>query len=149
VLIAALGLGLAAMQAFRGQPPVPTPIVIKAEAFIEQVTVDNGEIQATGRFRNVDVAAEVILFVGRPATESDARWLPVEAQVTPQASALGSRVDGKWEALRPFTEQGRFSWRALVVPAGSGAADGYEDVKVNGPASDLVLASSEEWQTGQ
>lgn len=149
VAIAAIGLGFTAIQIVGDRGPGPTPIVIKAEAFIEQVTVDNGEIEASGRFRNVDVLAEVILFVGRPAGESDARWLPVEARVTPQPSAAGVRTDGLWQAIRPFTEQGRFSWRALVVPATQGVNDGYEDIKAKGPESELVIAASEEWQTGE
>ena len=100
-------------------------------------------------FHNVDVAAEVILFVGRPKGVADARWLPVEAVVRPSGSAAGGRVDGRWSAIRPFLEQGPFTWRALVVPAGSGATDGYADIKANGPESADVLASSAEFFTGE
>jgi hypothetical protein len=149
LVIAALGLGLTALQVFRVKEPAPTPIVIKPEAYIEEVTVSNGEIAALGAFRNVDIAAEVVLFVGRPTGVADARWLPVEAVVHPQASATGPRVDGQWSALRPFVEQGPFTWRALVVPAGSGATDGYEDIKANGPNSEDVLATSAEFRTGE
>lgn len=149
VLIAALGLGLTAIQVFKDKEASPTPIVVRPEASIEEVTVANGEIAALGTFRNVDVAVEVILFVGRPKGTADARWLPVEAAVSPQASAAGARVDGRWSALRPFLEQVPFTWRALVVPAGSGATDAYEDIKVHGPDSADVLAASAEFFTGE
>lgn len=150
IAIAAIGLGFTAIQVLGDRAPEPTPIVIKPEAFIEVVTVESGRVEATGGFRSVDIASEVVLFIGRPLGVEDARWVPVEAAITAQPSVSGGRVDGRWTALRPFAEPGRFSWRALVVPAGNAvAAEGYEDIKVNGPLSEDVLATSEEFVTGE
>jgi hypothetical protein len=149
VAIAALGLGITAIQVFGGGPAVPTPIIIKPEAFIDEVTIANDQVTAAGRFRSVEVASEVVLFIGRPVGVDDARWLPVEAVIKPQPSAAGSRVDGLWTAVRPFSDQGKFAWRALVVPAGSGASDAYEDIRLRGPESADVLATSDEFVTGQ
>ena len=142
------GLGLA-YQVFGDKAPSPTPIVIKPEAFISRVTFGDGQVEAFGGFRDVDVGAEVVLFIGRPAGQTDTRWLPIEATVTPDATATGDRVDGAWQALRPFTEGGQLSCFAIVVPAGSGAADGYEDIRENGPSSALVLAASPEFTAGE
>lgn len=147
VLIAGLGLGLTAIQVFGERGPGPTPVVLKPQAFIEEVLISAGAVEAHGGFRAVDVEAEVILLIGRPTGATDERWLPVEANVTPAGE--GERVDGTWDAVRPFSDGGRFAWRVLVVPATSGVTDGYEDIRRNGPDSELVLAASEEFVTGE
>lgn len=148
LLIAALGVTFAGMQALK-EDPAPTAIVIRPEAFIVEVVTGGGEVTANGSFRNVDLASEVILFVGHPADEPGAAWLPVEAEAAPAPSATGERVSGVWEALRPFDDDGRFGWQVYVVPAGSGATDGYADIRERGPESELVLAASEEFFTGE
>jgi hypothetical protein len=148
VVIAAIGVTLTGIQIMREPTPAPTPIVVKPEAFIQQVTIDAGEVKARGEFRNVDLAAEVILFVGRPDGVVGAPWLPVEARVSSSPSSTsGARVNGGWDALRPIVERGRFTWQAFVVPAGSGATDGYADIRTRGPDSSLVLAASEPFRT--
>jgi hypothetical protein len=147
VLLAGIGVVLTGIQVLDVREPTPTPIVIKPEAFIEQVTIDEGQVKAKGQFKNVDLAAEVILFVGRPDGIVDAPWLPVQAKATSPSAVPGVRVDGGWDALRPLTERGRFTWQAFVVPAGSGATDGYADIRKRGPDSSLVLAKSATVQT--
>lgn len=147
VVLAAIGVILTGIQITREPTPAPTPIVIKPEAFIQQVTIDAGQVKAKGGFRNVDLAAEVILFVGRPDDVADAPWLPVEATVNAQSSAPGVRVDGGWDALRPLIEKGRLTWQAFVVPAGSGVTDSYADIRTRGPDSSLVLAASKVFHT--
>ncbi len=150
VLVAAIGVTFTAIQVLGDDPPAATPIVIKPSATISRVVVDGAEIRASGDFSQVDLDAEVILFIGRPEETDGAPWLPVEATTEPPAAgAAGSRVNGIWGALRPLTETGAFVWQVLVVPAGSGASDGYADIRARGADSDLVLAASEPFRTGE
>lgn len=148
VVVAAVGVVLTGIQVLGTKEPTPTPIVIRAEAFITRVTPGTDEVAANGPFRNVDPASEVILFAGIVDDVADAKWLPVEATLTPSTAATRGRVDGVWSALRPLSEPGAYSWVVLVAPAGSGAADGYADIKLNGPESDLVIWASEIYRTG-
>ncbi len=148
VVVAAIGVGFTAIQVLGDDEPTPTPIVIRPSATISRVVIDGGEIRAAGAFSDVDLGAEVILFIGRPDGIDGAPWLPVEATTDPPAAgAAGSRIDGVWDALRPAINEGAFVWQVVVVPAGSGANDGYADIRARGAESDLVLASSEVFRT--
>jgi len=150
LLVAIVGVVFTGIQIF-GDKAVATPIVIKAEAFIEAVTVGDTEVTGRGQFRNVDLAAEEILFIGKLESETPGVWLPVEADVQPEptASAGGERVSGAWEAVRPYLEHGAYEWRVVVVPAGSGAGDGLADLKANGADASIVLAASAPFRTNE
>jgi hypothetical protein len=151
VILTGVGLVFTGIGIFGTKAPNPTPIVITPTASISRVTVGEAEVSAAGSFENLDLDSEVVLFVGRPESGGDRPWVPVEAQIEarPVPTAAQVRASGIWNAVRPFTETGVFTWQALVVPAGSGAADAYADIKLHGPDSDLVIASSEVYRTGQ
>jgi hypothetical protein len=146
VVLAAIGVGLTAIQ-LQDRQPTPTPIVLQPEAFIQQVTIDADQVKASGRFRNVDLAAQIVLFMGCASDTGDRLCLPVQASVSPQAAAPGVLVDGDWSALRPFIEKQALTWWATVVPAGIGATDGLADIRIHGPTSSFVIAASEPFRT--
>jgi hypothetical protein len=147
LLIAALGVVFAGMQALKNDPQ-PTAIVIKPEASIKQVVTGGGEVSASGEFRYVDLGAELILLVGHPDGVEAAPWVPIVADAEPGAATAGSRVDGVWEALGPYQEEGRFAWQVIVIEGTGGPAGSYPDVSALGPATEGVVWASEVFKTG-
>ncbi len=111
---------------------------------IDSVLVGVAEVEAQGLFENVDPVREEVLFVGRPEGETEERWVSVPAALSPNSLA-GSLQSGSWTAARPAPPLDvAYRWRAIVWPNISGAV-ANEDLQLNGPDSDYVIARSEEW----
>ena len=143
-LVAAAGVYVAATN--DRPPPAPTappPSVIAPRVTIESVLVDSQQVQADGDFQYLDPTREEVLFIGRPSGSEDDAWVAVEADLTPREQ-LGALQSGDWTASRPAPPQAPYRWRVIVWPAGSGAT-ANEDLQLNGPDSQYVIARSEEW----
>lgn len=128
--------------------PTPAPTVATTPATgrvtLESVLVGPQQVEAQGAFEFVDPEREEILFIGRPSGQTSELWVAVEAALSP-ASQAGSLVSGQWTAVRPAPPPSAvYRWRAILWPAASGAT-GQEDLQLNGPDSEFVIASSEEW----
>jgi hypothetical protein len=147
LLVAALGVVFAGMNAFK-QAPQPTVLVIKPEAYIEAVALGEGEVNASGSFRYVDLAAERIVFVGHPDGDNAAPWLPIEARTAPPPDAAEGRVDGLWTALSALDVTQSFIWQVIVIPAHGGPAGTDLDLTELGPATPGVIWASEPFEAG-
>ena len=120
-------------------PGAPAPRVT-----IETVDLNTQQVQGAGAFENIDPQSQQVLFVGRPHDQADALWVAVEASLAPKVQS-GALVSGRWNAARPAPPPSPgYQWSAIVWPNSSGAA-GNEDLQRNGPASQYVIARSEEW----
>ncbi len=108
---------------------------------LEIVLTSPEEVSAEGRFENIDPGRETVLFIGQPADDPSATWLPVEAELFPESRATLGTI-GRWRAVRPGVS-GRYRWYAVVAPAVPGAGGSLEDLSQRGPASDHVRAASE------
>jgi hypothetical protein len=147
-LIAAIGVfGLVSAPrppAETAAPPTAAPTTVVApRVTIESVLVGSEQLQAQGAFEFLDPAREEILLIGRPSSSNDDLWVAVEAALTPRAQQ-GSLQSGEWTASRPAPPTVPYRWRVIVWPNSSGAA-GNEDLQLNGPDSEYVIARSEEW----
>ncbi len=99
---------------------------------------------AAGAFENIDPTIAEVLFVGRPAG-SNRRALGGRLGFAGARRAqrlIGQRPLVGVRARRRLTNP--YQWRAIVWPLAPGAA-GDEDLSINGPNSEYVIAVSEEW----
>ena len=147
-IAAVIGTTLTAIGVFgliqAAQPPAQTITPVVPRVTIESVLIGPQEVEAEGGFENLDPSREEVLFVGRPKESTTDRWVAVEAALSPINQA-GSLQSGRWNALRPAPPPNPgYRWRAIVWPSTAGAT-GDEDLQLNGPDSEYVLARSEEW----
>lgn len=146
LLIATAGVVFAGMQALKTTPQ-PTPIVLKPEAFIKEVITGGGEVAANGSFWNVDLTSEMILLVGHAEGLNTAPWVPFPANAAPD-EGIGERVDGRWDALGPYNDTGRFAWQVIVIEGTGGAAGSIPDISEDGPETKGVVWASQVFLTG-
>jgi hypothetical protein len=124
--------------------PVPSPTPVVPQVTLTSVVVSETEVAGNGTYSGVNPDVNKILFMGRPKDAQNDPWLTAAAVLAPQAEANNIEA-GEWQAARQPAVLG-FRWFAVVVPASAGAV-GNEDLRVNGPESEYVIAASEPFET--
>lgn len=144
-LAAMAGTILTAIGVFNlvGHPAPATPATPKVT--LESVLVAEEQVAGRGTFEDLDPNVNEVVFVGRPPAATTENWLAVEAALTPTAQA-GALQDGRWQAVRPAPPPAGYRWYAILWPVAAGAS-GAEDLRLNGPASELVVAKSDPFDT--
>jgi hypothetical protein len=117
---------------------------------LDTVTVAEAEVRGRGSFTFIDPASQAIVFIGKPADDPAADWVPVVATLEAVTTEPDGRQSGRWEAIRPAGTGGiAYTWFAVVAPLAGGAANPYEDLRADGPESGSVSASSQAARTDE